>query len=189
MQDATLNVTGETMSSLQNVVIDFKKTQKQLIEDSASISENNTKLVASINETQLKNEKLLQDTLEEVKQLLQTQQAGNKDLFQGIVEKQNEDAAANINTIIRELNNKQSYDSKIVSLLNLLLIFQQSIISISVSSLAVRLLIYFFVSATITFDRSNTATRFGSAISAFRISATVQTRFNEITGAITATAM
>lgn len=121
MLDATLNVTGEKMSSLQNVVIDFKKTQKQLIEDSASISENNTKLVASINETQLKNEKLLQDTLEEVKQLLQTQQAGNKDLFQGIVEKQNEDAAANINTIIRELNNnKQSYDSKIVSLLNLL---------------------------------------------------------------------
>lgn len=121
MLDATLNVTDEKMSSLQNVVIDFKKTQKQLIEDSASISENNTKLVASINETQLKNEKLLQDTLEEVKQLLQTQQAGNKDLFQGIVEKQNEDAAANINTIIRELNNnKQSYDSKIVSLLNLL---------------------------------------------------------------------
>lgn len=121
MLDATLNVTDEKMSSLQNVVIDFKKTQKQLIEDSASISENNTKLVASINETQLKNEKLLQDTLEEVKQLLQTQQAGNKDLFLGIVEKQNEDAAANINTIIRELNNnKQSYDSKIVSLLNLL---------------------------------------------------------------------
>ena len=121
MLDATLNVTDEKMSSLQNVVIDFKKTQKQLIEDSASISENNTKLVASINETQLKNEKLLQDTLEEVKQLLQTQQADNKDLFLGIVEKQNEDAAANINTIIRELNNnKQSYDSKIVSLLNLL---------------------------------------------------------------------
>lgn len=120
MLDATLNVTDEKMSSLQNVVIDFKKTQKQLIEDSASISENNTKLVASINETQLKNEKLLQDTLEEVKQLLQTQQAGNKDLFQGIVEKQNEDAAANINTIIRQLNNKQSYDNKIVSLLNLL---------------------------------------------------------------------
>lgn len=121
MLDATLNVTDEKMRSLQNVVIDFKKTQKQLIEDSASISENNTKLVASINETQLKNEKLLQDTLEEVKQLLQTQQAGNKDLFLGIVEKQNEDAAANINTIIRELNNnKQSYDSKIVSLLNLL---------------------------------------------------------------------
>ena len=121
MLDATLNVTDEKMSSLQNVVIDFKKTQKQLIEDSASISEKNTELVASINETQLKNEKLLQDTLEEVKQLLQTQQAGNKDLFQGIVEKQNEDAAANINTIIRELNNnKQSYDSKIVSLLNLL---------------------------------------------------------------------
>lgn len=121
MLDATLNVTDEKMSSLQNVVIDFKKTQKQLIEDSASISENNTKLVASINETQLKNEKLLQDTLEEVKQLLQTQQAGNKDLFQGIVEKQNEDAAANINTIIRQLNNnKQSYDNKIVSILNLL---------------------------------------------------------------------
>ena len=121
MLDATLNVTDEKMSSLQNVVIDFKKTQKQLIEDSALISDNNTKLVASINETQLKNEKLLQDTLEEVKQLLQTQQADNKDLFLGIVEKQNEDAAANINTIIRQLNNnKQSYDSKIGSLLNLL---------------------------------------------------------------------
>lgn len=63
----------------------------------------------------------MQDTLEEVKQLLQTQQAGNKDLFKGIVEKQNEDAAANINTIIRQLNNnKQSYDNKIVSILNLL---------------------------------------------------------------------
>ena len=70
----------------------------------------------------------MQDTLEEVKQLLQTQQAGNKDLFLGIVEKQNEDAAANINTIIRELNNnKQSYDSKIVSLLNLLSGKQQKI--------------------------------------------------------------
>lgn len=121
MLDATLNVTDEKMSSLQNVVIDFKKTQKQLIEDSALISDNNTKIVASINETQLKNEKLLQDTLEEVKQLLQTQQADNKDLFLGIVEKQNEDAAANINTIIKQLNNnKQSYDSKIGSLLNLL---------------------------------------------------------------------
>ena len=42
---------------------------------------------------------------------------------------------------------------------------------------------------TITLESKSTATRFGIAIRAFRISATVHTRFSEITGAIAATAM
>ena len=67
--------------------------------------------------------------------------------------------------------------------------FYLSITSTGVSSRASRSLIYFWVSFMITLERSNTAIRFGMAIRAFRISATVHTRFREITGAMAATAM
>lgn len=84
--DASLNAVDEKMSSLQNVVVDFKDTKKQLLEDSALISDNNTKLVASINETQLRNEKLCQDILGEIRLLLQSQQAFNKEIQKQLLE-------------------------------------------------------------------------------------------------------
>ena len=58
-----------------------------------------------------------------------------------------------------------------------------------VSSLASRLLIYFFVSATMIFDNSSTAIKFGMAISAFSVSAMSHTRSRATTGAIAATAI
>ena len=86
MLKASVNAADEKISSLQNVVVDFKETQKQLLEDSASISDNNTKLVASINETQLRNEKLCQDILGEIRLLLQAQQACNKEIQKQLLE-------------------------------------------------------------------------------------------------------
>ena len=84
--DASLNAVDEKMSSLQNAVVDFKNTKKQLLEDSASISDNNTKLVASINKAQLRNEKLCQDILGEIRLLLQAQQACNKETQKQLLE-------------------------------------------------------------------------------------------------------
>lgn len=86
MLKASVNAADEKISSLQNVVVDFKETQKQLLEDSASISDNNTKLVASINETQLRNKKLCQDIFGEIRLLLQAQQACNKEIQKQLLE-------------------------------------------------------------------------------------------------------